>query len=375
MQSSCQLRSMSAWSGIVLAAVALALAFVVIGQPIWEWRLTGPTETEVWSYGVFVARHTIDNKTTGQMTTDETFPYATLPNQRRMSALFLDFGLWLVLALLLAVAGMGLSTATVLRKLRGTYAALSLLGACILMFYVSFNLVLALPQAANDLPAPNGQSITQFQGQFIFPQSGGNVVLSWGPLIGWFLAIGMELLLAWSASDMWHVHPVRRTTSTSASTHLGSEHMPHAPLIDIVPTPPSESTIEEVFVIARGGLLVKHMSRSLMTDKDRDVVGGMISVISNFVREAFSERDGEVQEVTIGKNRFVMYSERGVVLAVLVKQGDTEGILHSLRQVLSSLIHRYGNKLVDWEGEPLEGIEDELEILWEPYAIPPPPPA
>src|SRR5947199_8179334 len=131
--------------------------------------------------------------------------------------------------------------------------------------------------------------------------------------------------------------------------------------------------IEEVFVIGSNGLLVKHMSRTLMTDKDRDVVGSMISAISSFVREAFSERDGEVHEVSLGDHRFVMCNEAGLVVAVLVTAGETEAIVHRLRHLLTVLRDRYGERLAQWQGEPIDGIEDDLGVLWHPYHLPPPP--
>src|SRR5881397_1284463 len=146
------------------------------------------------------------------------------------------------------------------------------------------------------------------------------------------------------------------------------------PPAELVPSTP-EPDIEEVFVISSNSLLIKHMSRSLMSDKDRDVVGSMISAISSFVREAFTERDGEVHEVTLGDHRFVMCSDRGIVLAVLVSSGDTEDIVHRLRHLLAILDDRYGDRLATWQGESLEGIEDELQVLWQPYHLPPPPPA
>src|SRR2546430_17522243 len=99
----------------------------------------------------------------------------------------------------------------------------------------------------------------------------------------------------------------------------------------------------------------------------------MISAISSFVREAFSERDGEVHEVTFGDHRFVMCNEAGLVVAVLVTTGETEAIVHRLRHLLTVLRDRYGERLAQWQGEPIEGIEDELEVLWEPYHLAPPP--
>src|SRR5216117_2802951 len=151
------------------------------------------------------------------------------------------------------------------------------------------------------------------------------------------------------------------------------------PSVTNPPPPPAlapsapEPVIEEVFVIGSNSLLVKHMSRSLMSDKDRDVVGSMISAISSFVREAFTERDGEVHEVTLGDHRFVMCNEMGLVVAVLVTSGQTEDIVHRLRHLLAVLRDRYGERLEQWQGEPIEGIEDELEALWDPYHLPPPP--
>jgi len=110
-----------------------------------------------------------------------------------------------------------------------------------------------------------------------------------------------------------------------------------------------------------------------MSDKDRDVVGSMISAISSFVREAFSERDGEVHEVTLGDHRFVMCNDSGLVAAVLVQAGQTEDIVHRLRHLLAVLQDRYGARLMHWSGETIEGIEDELSVLWQPYHVPPPP--
>jgi hypothetical protein len=147
------------------------------------------------------------------------------------------------------------------------------------------------------------------------------------------------------------------------------------PPTDGVPSTVPEPVIEEVFLIASNGLLIKHMSRTLMTDKDRDVVGSMISAISSFVREAFTERDGEIHEVSLGEHRFVMCNESGVVLAVLVTSGETEGLVHRMQHLLVVLRDRYGQRLSVWQGESFEGIEDELAVLWEPYHLPPPPAA
>ena len=42
-------------------------------------------------------------------------------------------------------------------------------------------------------------------------------------------------------------------------------------------------------------------------------------------------------------------------------------------QTVTVLRDRYGERLATWQGEPIEGIEDELGALWDPYHLPPPP--
>jgi hypothetical protein len=191
--------------------------------------------------------------------------------------------------------------------------------------------------------------------------------------------MGTGLAFAWASSDLWHIRPAKKSVPAKIEVAVEPaasqvlQAPPPPPPAEFTPVAPPEPVIEEVFVIGASGLLIKHMSRTLMTDKDRDVVGSMISAISSFVREAFTERDGEVHEVSLGDHRFVMCNEAGLVVAVLVTSGETEDIVHRLRHLLVILGDRYGERLVQWQGEPIEGIEDELGVLWDPYHLPPPP--
>ena len=365
---------MSVWSGIVAAGIAIALAFAVVAQPLWEWKMEGPQQQETWTYSPFSAHQQVYNKTQNT-NTSRFYAYDQLASsQREMSAALAEFQTYFVLGLVAGFAGIVLSVLSAWKKLRGIFAGTAFAGACAAMLYVGFAIVFSIPDAATrDLPTL-GSARTGFieQGGF------GGQMLSTTPGAGWILVLGAGLAFAWASSDIWHIVPSRKlvpkkmevtikripTTTTAAPP----------PPAELVPSTP-EPDIEEVFVISSNSLLIKHMSRSLMSDKDRDVVGSMISAISSFVREAFTERDGEVHEVTLGDHRFVMCSDRGIVLAVLVSSGDTEDIVHRLRHLLAILDDRYGDRLATWQGEPLEGIEDELQVLWQPYHLPPPPPA
>lgn len=360
------MRAMSGWSGLVVGGIVVALALFTVAQPVWEWKFT-PTSgvVETWSYGLFSARHT---NTSGNGTA-YTYSYDTIPNQPGMASALREAQLWFLLALVAAIAGTALSLANVLRKIKGLYAGIALLGACASILFAALNLLLTIPPAAADLPNVVGQPVVTFQGRLNV--TNGRLVLEWGAVLGWYLLLGIGLVAGWGASDMWSV-PLPRAKSALVKPAAKKPELPPPPQAEITPIPP-EPAIEEVFVIATSGLLIKHMSRSLMTDKDRDVVGGMISVVSNFVREAFSERDGQVQEVTLGDHRFIICNEGGLVVAALVSRGETQDIVHRLKHLLACLFDRYGDRLEDWQGEPLDGIEDEISVLWEPFFAPPPP--
>jgi len=362
---------MSVWSGIAAAGVAIALAFVAVGQPLWQWQMDGPQQRETWTYSPFSAHQQVYNKTQNT-NTSRFYSYDQLASsQPRMSAALSEFGTFFALGLIAGLAGTVLAVMTAWKKLRGIFAGAALAGACAALLYVGFAMVFSIPEAATkDLPTI-GSNGTPFYGQGIGVQT-----LITTPLAGWILVLGTALAFAWASSDIWHIVPSKKALPKKMETTVKRVPpkvvTPPPPPVELIPPAP-EPNIEEVFVIGSNSLLVKHMSRSLMSDKDRDV-GSMISAISSFVREAFTERDGEVHEVTLGDHRFVMCSDSGIVLAVLVSSGDTEDIVHRLRHLLAILRDRYGDRLATWQGETLEGIEDELQVLWQPYHIPPPPP-
>lgn len=365
---------MSAWSGVVVVAVALAVALVAAGQPLWEWHRSSGADYETWSYRLFGVVHTVENATAGT-TTVTTLSYADLPGQGAIASLFLTLQYAFLGMVSAAVAAGGLSAATARRKLRGLPAGVALLAGCLLALAVPVVLVLDLPAAAAaDLPRLNGQPLTGFEGQMTLPQTGASpIIVLWGPALAWYVLLVLTIVFAFGATEMWSLKPARKPTSKAVAAATSPRLPPPPP-----PEPPAparqEPVLEEVFVIGSNGLLIKHMSRTLMSEKDRDVVGGMISILSNFVRETFSERNGgDVQEISLGAHRFVLCNEGGVVVAVLVTRGATEDIVPRLRHLIALLVDRYGEKLEDWGGEALEGIEDEIAVLWQPFFLPPPP--
>ena len=362
---------MSIWSGIAAAGVGIAFVLVAVGMPVWEWHFDDPNVTEFWSYRPFSAGRYLFNDTTGRAEEIRNYTYGQLaPRQPNMSRVFSAYGQYLILGIIAAFAGVALSVISRWKNLRGFFAGVAFLAACASFLYTSLTLLFAIAlEAPQDIHSgivgPSGRT--------------SDGVMRWDLGMGWYLPLGSGLAFAWASSDVWHLRPAGKAP-LPMKVEVTLKRLPSAtapalppPLIDVTPGIVREPSIEEVFVIGSNGLLIKHMSRTLMTDKDRDVVGSMISAISSFVREAFTERDGEVHEVSLGNHHFVMCSDGGVVVAVLVTSGDAAHIVPRLRHLLAVLRDRYADRLNRWQGEPLEGIEDELGVLWDPYHLPPPP--
>lgn len=364
---------MSAWSGVVVVAIALAVALVAVGQPTWQWHRSTGNDWDTWSYTLFGATHTVYNGTTNT-TSVAAFSYVNLPGQPNVASFYQLLQYAFAGMLACAIAAAGLSVATARRRLRGMFAGIAMVAGGLLALVIPLDMALNLTTAAAaDLPRLNGAPIPGFQGQMTLPQSGASaIVVVWGPALAWYLLLVLALVFVFGATEIWSVRPARKPAARVVIVST-AQKVPPPP--EQPPAPPrQEPTLEEVFVIGSNGLLIKHMSRTLMSEKDRDVVGGMISVLSNFVRETFSERNGnDVQEITLGDHRFVLCSDSGIVVAVLVTRGATDDIVPRQRHLIALLVDRYGGKLEEWDGQPLEGIEDEIAVLWQPFFLPPPP--
>src|SRR5438093_9351844 len=101
---------MSIWSGVAAAGIALALVFVAVANPLWEWRKEDSQHTEIWSYSPFAAHHTIYNNTTKREDLRLDYGFEQLrPIQPDMANTLADFDQFFVLAAVAGVAGVALA--------------------------------------------------------------------------------------------------------------------------------------------------------------------------------------------------------------------------------------------------------------------------
>jgi hypothetical protein len=114
-------------------------------------------------------------------------------------------------------------------------------------------------------------------------------------------------------------------------------------------------SIRELFLIQRSsGLLIAHRHPGSPDATDSDLIGGMLTAIRDFVRDAFGQgaEDEELDEVQYGDQRIIIQSGRTVFLAAVIEGVEPEGFRAWLREFVSELHVRHESALRRYSGDP-----------------------
>jgi uncharacterized repeat protein (TIGR01451 family) len=112
------------------------------------------------------------------------------------------------------------------------------------------------------------------------------------------------------------------------------------------------SRIEEVFVMTREGLLIDHLSRQLVQDKDPDLIGGMLTGVQDFVRDAFKfAEDRSLHQLEFGDYHVLLVRGKDIYLAAVTSGRDTQGVEAKLKAVLARIEKEFGDVLANFNGE------------------------
>ncbi|MFA5895556.1 MAG: hypothetical protein WC985_01445 [Thermoplasmata archaeon] len=121
--------------------------------------------------------------------------------------------------------------------------------------------------------------------------------------------------------------------------------------------------IEEVFLVYRDGILISHLSRTMVEEKDRDVLSGMLTVVQDFVKDAFQYGEHrELHQMEFGDYRILIERGKHVYLAVVYRGRDSSMIRKKVRSVLDSVEDTYGKVLQSWDGS-MESVVGTRDIL------------
>ncbi|MEK6852091.1 MAG: roadblock/LC7 domain-containing protein [Candidatus Thermoplasmatota archaeon] len=134
--------------------------------------------------------------------------------------------------------------------------------------------------------------------------------------------------------------------------------------LDIAPL--TDARIRHVFLISDGGLLISHLSRTLVHPNDRDILAGMLTAIQDFAKDALrSEGGGELREMDVGSLRAYLIRGRWCTLVLLAEGPLAERSVLAARDVLGNFEGRNEKALDPWDGqgESLVGLGELMDAL------------
>lgn len=128
---------------------------------------------------------------------------------------------------------------------------------------------------------------------------------------------------------------------------------------------PVQSQISELFVMTKSGLLLRHYSDNLRTDKDRDTLSGMLVAVRQFVQQTLASHSGTLNQLRFGEQSIYFFQGNHTVAAVVAKDGDAESLRYQVLDALQDFEDRYANVLAAWNGDmdAFPGIDDCFERI------------
>jgi|GEM_PF-2753809 len=124
-----------------------------------------------------------------------------------------------------------------------------------------------------------------------------------------------------------------------------------------------QSVMNDVFLIHRDGRLICHNTRRLKPDVDNDILTGMFTAVTNFVRDTFKEETkGELNELKYGDLDIFLEYGKHVYLAVVLQGLPADDLRENMREIIGIIERRFSPVLEEWDGTMNE-IADVKEIV------------
>ena len=125
----------------------------------------------------------------------------------------------------------------------------------------------------------------------------------------------------------------------------------------------ARTVVDEIFLIYKNGLLIKHFTRRLKPDIDPDILSGMLVAVQNFVKDSFRLETGELDELQFGRFRILICRGKWVILAAVIKGEDTALLKRKLSMTVQDMEREKPKQLENWKGvlDNLAYLEKHVE--------------
>jgi predicted regulator of Ras-like GTPase activity (Roadblock/LC7/MglB family) len=111
------------------------------------------------------------------------------------------------------------------------------------------------------------------------------------------------------------------------------------------------AVISELFVMTKDGLLIGHYSDSLRTDLDRDILGGMLVAVQQFVQQTLASKSGSLDQLKYGQHTISFTRGAYTVAAAVARDGDVGDVQYRVMDALQDFEDKYGATLAKWNGD------------------------
>jgi hypothetical protein len=110
------------------------------------------------------------------------------------------------------------------------------------------------------------------------------------------------------------------------------------------------TSIEDVFLLHRSGLLLKHYTKRMRPNVDSDVLSGMLVAVQEFIKDSFRGEKGALNEIRFGDLRIVVLEGQWTLVACVVRGERVTDIQPQIAAAMRDVESMYGDLLMNWDG-------------------------
>ena len=110
------------------------------------------------------------------------------------------------------------------------------------------------------------------------------------------------------------------------------------------------ASIEDIFLLHRSGLLLKHYTKRMRPNVDSDVLSGMLVAVQEFIKDSFRGEPGALSEIRFGDLRIEVLEGKWTIIACVVRGGVIRDIQPQIAEAVQHVEEKYGDLLMNWDG-------------------------
>lgn len=135
------------------------------------------------------------------------------------------------------------------------------------------------------------------------------------------------------------------------------------PLSEIILRESLPCVVDEILIIdKKTSLLISQGSRSEKSEADRDLVVAMLSAITDFIRTSFNDKKNELNEISFGDSKIILFESIYFYAAVVVHGSPAMEFSSGIDSLLNEIHIKFRDPLKKFKGS-MDGFEGITDIL------------